>query len=414
MLLDSDGHVMLSDFGIAHLMSSDEHPATSAVPKNPDAVMGTPDYISPEQALGQQVDRYSDIYSLAVTFFFLLSKKLPFKADTPIAVALLHIYEPPPSLSLLRSDISPALDRVIQQALAKEPASRFQKAGAFCAAFVSAIADGHQKSSLASVREVGSFDDDILDDFFDSLPRVSAAQPIVRVLPLKTKQRWMRRLAIWLIVCLVVLSVAGTTVVLVIGHAPPPKPRVATAVPTPKPRDKLVDRNSWPTSKTFYFDGQSQYHVLNTSQDGFTVAAYSGGKYHNFRLTMVASEIRHALGDSGYYGVIFRASDDQLNYYLFEVTPDKGSRYVFRRYDGKWTQQPMLNGPLPVALKPNTPTTIVIDVHDNTFTFFVNETRVGSPVPDPSATPLLLGHVGFYVDGQQTEVAFSHLSVDEL
>jgi len=98
MLLDSGGRVMLSDFGIAYLKNGGER-AAGPIAKTSHTLMGTPDYVSPEQALGHEIDRCSDIYSLGVTLFFLLAKRLPFKADTPIAVALLHIDEPPPSLS---------------------------------------------------------------------------------------------------------------------------------------------------------------------------------------------------------------------------------------------------------------------------------------------------------------------------
>src|SRR5437667_2844485 len=184
MLLDSEGRVMLSDFGIAYLMNNAEK-STGNTTKTSDSVMGTPDYVSPEQALGQHLDGCSDIYSLGITLFFLLAKKLPFRADTPIATALLHIHEPPPSLALLRADISPALDRVVQKALAKDPMHRFQTASAFCAAFVSALADGSEQSSLASVREVSTFDDDLSDDFFNSLPNLPIPQPVVRLLPLQ-------------------------------------------------------------------------------------------------------------------------------------------------------------------------------------------------------------------------------------
>ena len=116
ILLDGDGRVMLSDFGIARLTTDD---AKQAAAKNSEAMMGTPDYISPEQALGQAIDGRSDVYSLGVTLFFLLANRLPFIADTSIALALLHVHEPPPSLALIRADISPALDRVVHKALAK-------------------------------------------------------------------------------------------------------------------------------------------------------------------------------------------------------------------------------------------------------------------------------------------------------
>jgi serine/threonine protein kinase len=411
MLLDSEGRVMLSDFGIAYLVNNTDTSADHAT-KVPDAVIGTPDYVSPEQALGQPLDGCSDIYSLGVTLFFLLAKKLPFRADTPIATALLHIHEPPPSLSLLRADISPALDRVVQKALAKDPTRRFQTASAFCAAFVSTLVDGHQKSSLASLREVSSFDDDLSDAFFDSLPNLPAAQPMVRLLPLKPKKHITLYPAIIFFVCLMVLSIAGTTLILVMTHSPQKPQLVHQPSPTPT-KDKLAYANQWPSSKTFFFDRQSQsYHVLNTSPNVVAVAPYLGAVYTDFSLTVMASEIRHAPGSSGYYGIIFRASVDQSHYYLFDVAPDGENRYLVGRYDnGKWTG--FTGNRLPFALKSNTPSTLSVEARGNMFTFLVNGIPVVQQVSDPSQTPLLRGQIGLYVEDQGTEVAFSQLYIDD-
>src|SRR5437660_865401 len=141
ILLDSDGSVMLSDFGIVHVMQADSDSRSTAHPftKSSEMLMGTPDYISPEQALGQPLDGRSDIYSLGITLFYLLTGRLPFIADSTIAVALLQVHEAPPALSLLRADISPFTDSVIQKALAKRPEQRFQTAGEFSTAFAQAI-----------------------------------------------------------------------------------------------------------------------------------------------------------------------------------------------------------------------------------------------------------------------------------
>src|SRR5437016_7925643 len=109
--------------------------------KTPGMLMGTPDYISPEQALGQPLDGRSDVYSLGITLFLLLTGSPPFKADSPIAMALLHVHEPSPLLSMFREDISPAIDFVVGKALAKWPDDRFQTAGDFSAAFARAISD---------------------------------------------------------------------------------------------------------------------------------------------------------------------------------------------------------------------------------------------------------------------------------
>jgi serine/threonine protein kinase len=408
MLLDSEGRVMLSDFGIAYLMNNADKSAGNAA-KASDSVMGTPDYTSPEQALGQPLDGCSDIYSLGVTLFFLLAKKLPFRADTPIATALLHIHEPPPSLSLLRADISPALDRVVQKALAKDPARRFQTTNAFYTAFVSALADGHQKSSLTSVREACLFDADLSDDFFASLPNIPIPQPIVRLTPLQPKRPLSPRSVIFSVFCLVTTIFAAITIVLFIGHFPLQK-AVKPSIPqaASKPKDKLAYVDQWPSSKTFFFD-KGSYHVRNTSPNIVAVASYSGAEYRNFRLTVVASEIFHERENSGYYGIVFRASSDQLHYYVFEIAPDDASSYFFRRYDaGSWTR--LISGNLPVALKSNMSTTITVEAHDGVFTFQVNGIAIAQSASD---TALARGQIGLFVENQGTEVAFSQLYIED-
>lgn len=407
MLLDREGRVMLSDFGIAYLMNN-----TNNATRSPDSAMGTPDYVSPEQALGQGLDGCSDIYSLGVTLFFLLAKKLPFKADTPIATALLQIHEPPPSLSLLRADVSPALDRVIQKALAKDPARRFPTAYAFHDAFVSALTHGYEKSSLASVREVSSFDHELSDEFFDSLPDLPIAQPVVRLLPLRTNHALLLHPALLMLVCLLVLSFAGTTIALMVSHTPQKEKVVVgvTPTPSPKPRDKLADDKQWLSTNPFFFDSQSQsYHLLNASSDAVAIASYLGDEYSDFRLTAVASEIRHVPGKKGYYGITFRESLDHLHYYLFEISANDEGTYFFRRYDNGWTT--LSQGSLGTMLKSDAPNTLTIEARGNTFTFWVNETLVGQPYLD-KGSPMVRGRVGLYAEDPGTEVAFYQVYVD--
>src|SRR5256714_12347161 len=111
---------MLTDFGIIHMMHP-ESATGSSERKPPQMLMGTPDYISPEQALGEPLDGRSDIYSLAVALFFLLAGRLPFQADSSITMALMHVHDTPPPLSTFCPDITPQIDRVIAKALSKWP-----------------------------------------------------------------------------------------------------------------------------------------------------------------------------------------------------------------------------------------------------------------------------------------------------
>ena len=135
VLFDDRENAYLSDFGIVKLLSA--HTLTAE-----QALIGTPTYMSPEQAQGdKQIDGRSDIYSLGVVVFELLNGTPPYHADTGIAVALKHITAPVPSLHEMRSDLAPAVCRVVERALAKEPNQRFPTAGEFARA-LSAAASG--------------------------------------------------------------------------------------------------------------------------------------------------------------------------------------------------------------------------------------------------------------------------------
>src|SRR5260370_7951602 len=120
ILLDGWGHALLSDFGIVRLIQPDTASAEQTM-KSPETLMGTPDYISPEQALGEPLDGRSDIYSLAVTLFFLLTGEPPFKSGSTIAMALMHVHEKPPLLGLQRPDVTPKINKFIAPSLSTWP-----------------------------------------------------------------------------------------------------------------------------------------------------------------------------------------------------------------------------------------------------------------------------------------------------
>ena len=126
VLVADDDSVKVTDFGIARMGASEMTETGS--------VMGTAQYLSPEQAQGHTVSASSDIYSIGVIVFELLGGQPPFEGDTAVAVALKHLNEEPPPLSELRPDVHPALVAVVARALAKDPADRYPNAEEFVAA----------------------------------------------------------------------------------------------------------------------------------------------------------------------------------------------------------------------------------------------------------------------------------------
>jgi serine/threonine protein kinase len=133
-VLMQDGRwVQLMDFGLAKMMTS-----TSNITATGTGV-GTPDYMSPEQAQGTPIDQRTDIYSLGVVLYQMLTGDVPFHAETPMAVMLKHITEAPPPLRTQNPDISPEIEQVALKALAKSREDRYAHAVEFAAAYEAAL-----------------------------------------------------------------------------------------------------------------------------------------------------------------------------------------------------------------------------------------------------------------------------------
>ena len=120
VLVDSGGHVKVTDFGIARSEASQMTEAGS--------IIGTAQYLSPEQARGAPVDQRSDIYSVGVLLYELLTGAVPFTGDTPVEIAMKHLSAVPEPPSKKRPDVPRGLDLAVVRALAKDPEDRFQSA----------------------------------------------------------------------------------------------------------------------------------------------------------------------------------------------------------------------------------------------------------------------------------------------
>src|ERR687896_1983403 len=118
VLIDPDGRAKVTDFGIARSMEAQGLTATGRV-------LGTTDYVSPEQALGHEVTEQSDIYSLGIVLYEMLTGEVPFQADTQVAVAMKHVREPMPDAQRRRPEISATLAAVVERATTKETDNRY-------------------------------------------------------------------------------------------------------------------------------------------------------------------------------------------------------------------------------------------------------------------------------------------------
>ena len=121
IMIEKHGRVVLTDFGLAKLLSASRFTASGAV-------VGTPAYMAPEQALGQAGDKRVDIYALGILLYELVTGQLPFQAETPIALALMHLNQTATLPRVLNPDLPEGLEQVILKAMSKKPEARFQSA----------------------------------------------------------------------------------------------------------------------------------------------------------------------------------------------------------------------------------------------------------------------------------------------
>jgi eukaryotic-like serine/threonine-protein kinase len=122
VLIDSEGRAKLTDFGISRQLEQDGMTATGRV-------LGTTDYVSPEQAMGRVVDPRSDIYSLGVVLYEMLLGQVPFQAESQVGVAMKHVNEELPDVQRRRPELSAAVALVVERSTAKDPGERYQQIG---------------------------------------------------------------------------------------------------------------------------------------------------------------------------------------------------------------------------------------------------------------------------------------------
>jgi predicted Ser/Thr protein kinase len=155
VLLNGDGRAKVTDFGIARSLDVEQGVTQTGT------VLGTSNYIAPEQASGKHVDQHSDVYSLGVVLYEMLTGELPFPGENFVAVALKHVNEAPPSVVDARVDIPPRVAEAVDRALEKEPKRRFPGMDAFAAELEACLTDldrggdGEVTMVVPAVRRLG-------------------------------------------------------------------------------------------------------------------------------------------------------------------------------------------------------------------------------------------------------------------
>jgi eukaryotic-like serine/threonine-protein kinase len=135
ILFDAKGEAFLSDFGIVKMFEDEP----GAVNMTGSVVLGTPAYMSPEQALGKQIDRRSDVYSLGAVIYEMLTGVPPYKGPSSVSIAMKHVMDPVPHVREYRQDVPEEIDALVAKAMSKEASDRHDTAGALAGEFARAV-----------------------------------------------------------------------------------------------------------------------------------------------------------------------------------------------------------------------------------------------------------------------------------
>jgi serine/threonine protein kinase len=481
ILFHADGRLLLTDFGLAKILSeTSELPVVMDVPLpeqreqvslSQGALIGTPEYLSPEQALGREVDRRTDIYSLGILLFQMLTGRVPFLGTTPIATAIMHAQSDPPSPSALMPTIPPAVEEVILRAIAKQPEERYATAGELLSAFLAACAAseaGHSgnaslSASTQTTRMLLSNDTqpeldqvqmagDVTEQATPVAPEAALISEPAKLVPLASQQRSSRKRSLVLMLCVVlalVLVGGGLAVSLARLHALTVAPGSTTHLhltatptlvlqPTPTPAS-TEPAFAQPLIKT----GPLLYasKILNSTCPGGTgswalntialitcgnAATELANSMHskNYLASMYFNsfsdgegipddyilqvQFRQAPGSQGQFGVLFRNQPGQNNgAYSFLIDPTNTTWSALAYNSVTGASTTLTTQPLTVVLAGTM--TFDLVVQGSLFTFYLNGQFQGT-ARDSTYTS---GTVGFSVD-PNAAIYFSNLAIYQL
>lgn len=351
IMLDRTGRVILTDFGVAKMLTGTKMTVTGTV-------LGTPAYMSPEQGSGQPGDARSDIYSLGVVLYELATGRLPYDADTPLAVLLKHVHDPLPLPRTVNPALPEEVERILLRALAKDPADRYPN--------VQAMLDDIAGLPPATVpaAQPGALDTRSLAA---RAPVSVHAAPTPATPPPSTRTTGSRpRGTLWLgggllaavLVCGGIAAVAVLALLLTgtIKWAAAP---AATTAPSPAttltPRPAATSR---PTATPLGPPGETLFEDhFDNSGSGWTVYSDSGGgagygegvfriwvdeanvdkrstagqTFTDVRIS--AMTFKAAGPDDNNFGLICRYQDEE-NFYSFEISSD-GFYAIVKMHDGR-------------------------------------------------------------------------------
>lgn len=368
ILLNETGEPMLSDFGLAKILFSEEARTDLT---GTSVVLGTPEYMAPEQALGKPLDNRVDIYALGLIFYEMITGRKPFTADTPMAVAMKHITEPLPEPKLFIPGLPEQVERTLKKALAKNPEDRYPDATVFCAA-LEQIASG--SFGMPQVTQIDSFStpspQSRRDPAASSAPpagsksqpgsvqtatppskppiRSETAAPQTQFQPVQTRKKlpvwiWAGLAIVLVIVCLLVASGAAlftwlpsrSTPTQSVALSSPTQIALVKITATPVPATKTPTRPDTRSTATPQVDTQATERALNRAAR--TATAQAKADVQNSGMSAVVEELKQ-LGVIKNSDGAFHSVDDfsenwaQIGWYQYWYTGLAPTNFVIRAH----------------------------------------------------------------------------------
>ena len=299
LLIHNDGRLVLADFGIARIMQDTGKTIDSTL-TSPSIFIGTPNYMAPEMVQGGPIDHRVDIYELGIVLFHMLSGRVPFTGDNPLALAVKHLQEPLPRLHDTNPSIPPSVDIVIQKATAKRPEDRYMSALDLASSFRSAITTPNPSPvHVPSPRqyEINSVPEPPISEQTryanSTIEAVVASQnyPVTpqatgHNAPKRTLQPWLMLIVLFLVLAIItggIFVIKGTFATqqppatpTPIAHSTPTSTPTATATPTPSQQAALVVQNYYDDINSRNY--QAAYSLLGSQfQSSHPYAQFSSG-----------------------------------------------------------------------------------------------------------------------------------------
>ena len=488
ILFHADGRLLLADFGLAKVLSETTQIAAIVIPPPEEreisseddeateddevdtliserasssisegTLIGTPEYLSPEQAMSKPVDRRTDIYSLGIVLFHMLTGQVPYIGSTPLATAFMHIQSEPPSLCELSPAISPMVEAVVRRAIDKQPDKRYSTAGDLARALRTAAEYGDPTTRHSTAHSLqGLSDNDTVPEMEQIHPfeeaTVQMTPPVALALEASTPAQtsrgtgspWRTLILCFLLAVLVLgggffayltfLSSDRTT----FAHTEATPTLQPTINPTPQIKPgihagQLLYASALPGAQCSPGNGMwsaDKNAVVTCGQNGTQLTNNLPGGQHIlaslFLNTLKRNGVDYGVpGDyilqvqvqtmgtpQGNFGIFFRNQPDAGSYrhngtYAFLLGP--AGTWEAVAYDDKTGAPTPLTSPYATTVPLTGLLTIDIQIKGNTFVFFLNGVKQGTAIDATYSS----GTLGFTVS-TGTSILLKNLAIYEI